>query len=106
MLLGVYILDSESGVYGQSVFSNSLEHNYQTIITLLLFKAIYYAICRGKSTRSLSPTGPVDDPIYRRLNLTPNNIHLLPLRAQLLEHVIQLIDRVCRAERGSPDPSL
>lgn len=57
-----------------------------------------------RSTPTLPLIGLVDNPFYRRLYLAPNNIRLLPLRAQLPDNITRLLYQV-RRERGSPGPS-
>jgi hypothetical protein len=52
-----------------------------------------------------SARGLVEDPHYRRLNLSANKICLRPLHGQLPEHIADLVDFVVREDRASPGPS-
>jgi len=53
----------------------------------------------GSGRRSL-----VEDPSYRDMNLTANNIYMRPSREQFPEHITSLVDQV-RRDRDSPGPS-
>ncbi len=46
----------------------------------------------------------VEDPSYRDMNLTANNIYMRPSREQFPEHIISLVNQV-RRDRDSPGPS-
>jgi len=52
----------------------------------------------GSGRRSL-----VEDPSYRDMNLTANNIYMRPSREQFPEHITSLVDQV-RRDRDSPGP--